>query len=291
MKNVLDTLSKEIAAIAKATRETQVQLQGARRRDASGVFWGSGGDVVVAAHTLERDEGLRVVTVSDEESPAEIVGVDPRTDVALLRTGLERPRPDWADTAEVSSGQLAIVVAPTRVAITGIFANDEEWTAPTGGRIDRYIETDVRRFPGLSGSLLVDGGGRAIGMNTTALARRRSLTIPGATLTRVVDELREHGSVRRGYLGVTTYPVRVPGDATPSQGLLLLAVQPDSPAEQAGLLLGDVLLGIEGELVESPTALLTCLGSERIDQEVEARVLRAGEETTLRIRIGARADS
>ena len=124
-----------------------------------------------------------------------------------------------------------MVVAPRRASLAAINVVGEEWTTRSGGRLDRYIEIDPKRFRGFSGSLLLDCNGKALGINTTGLARCKPLTVPTETLRRVVDNLIEHGEVRRGFLGITTSPVRLP-DTVASQdvGLLILSVQPKSPA-------------------------------------------------------------
>ena len=105
-----------------------------------------------------------------------------------------------------------------------------------------------------------------------------------------MEKLLKHGDVRRGFLGITTYPIRLP-DTVKSQstGLLVLSVQAGSPAEKAGLYLGDVLLGIDGKRVDSPAALLSLLSEERIGKTLEGRILRTGKEETVSLVVGARS--
>jgi S1-C subfamily serine protease len=145
-------------------------------------------------------------------------------------------------------------------------------------------------FPGFSGSLLVSADGRALAFNTAGLRRRTPLAIPVETIRRVVEKLAKDGEVRRGFLGISTYPIRLP-DAVKSQrsGLLVLSVQPGSPAETAGLYLGDVLLAVEGRSIDSPASLLAVLGEERIGKALEARVLRTGKEEKVSIVVGVRS--
>ena len=293
MSNTLDALSQDIARIASKARPSVVAIYGRRVAPSSGIVWNGDGIVITAAHTLESDDSFELTDAGGARKNAALVGRDPGTDVAVLRAAdLDKTPPDWPDrkdTSRLEAGHLAVVVAPRRTGLVTVTVVDEEWTTRSGGRLDRYIEIDPKRFRGFSGSLLLDGNGQALGMNTTGLARRKPLTVPTETLRRVVDNLIEHGEVRRGFLGITTSPVRVP-DTVESQdvGLLILSVQPKSPAAAAGLFLGDVVLGIDNEIAESPITLLTYLTEERIGQNIDLRILRAGEEKTVSVLLGKR---
>ena len=138
--------------------------------------------------------------------------------------------PAWGDTAKLEAGELLIQVAASssgrRISLTAASVVAGEWTTDQGGRILRYIETDSRLFPGFSGSLLLSAEGHALALNTAGLRRRTPLAIPVETLRHVVEKLLKHGDVRRGFLGITTYPIRLP-DTVKSQstGLLVLSVQ------------------------------------------------------------------
>src|SRR5262249_51392530 len=136
----------------------------------------------------------------------------------------------------------------------------DSWHTPAGARVERYVESDIALHPGFSGSLLADTGGRAIGLNTSGLVRRARVALDVLTLRRVVASLLEHGAVRRGFLGIGTHPVRLPAEVEKargqSAGLLLLSVQPGSPAAQAGLLLGDTLLAFDEQRLGSAGDLL-----------------------------------
>ena len=290
MSNPLDALSQDIARIASKAHPSVVAIHGRRVAPSSGIIWNGEGMVITAAHTLEFDDSFELTEAGGARKNAALVGRDPGTNVAVLRaTDLDKPAPDWTETSRLEAGHLAVVVAPRRAGLVAVNVVDEEWTTRGGGRLDRYIEIDPKRFRGFSGSLLLDCNGQALGMNTTGLARRKPLTVPTETLRRVVVNLIEHGEVRRGFLGITTSPVRLPSTVeSQAVGLLILSVQPESPAAAAGLFLGDVVLGIESEIAESPIALLTYLTEERIGQNVDMRILRAGEEKTVSVLLGKR---
>ena len=169
----------------------------------------------------------------------------------------------------------------------------ESWRTPVGGLIDHYIQTDIVMYPGFSGGPLVNAAGQVIGLNTSILLRGLSLTVPVATMRRVVEVLLAHGKIRRGYLGVSTQAVRLPAvlmePLQQETGLLVMTVEPNSPAEQGGLLLGDVLVTMEGTPVRHPDDLLTFLSADRIHTAVLVRLVRGGQLQEQSIVIGERA--
>lgn len=289
------SLNEDIRSVVEKTRDSVVEVRARRRNPSSGVGWPGDGLVVTALHTVEEEEGIEIQTARGESFPAEIAGRDPSTGIALLRAKKASfSIPAWGDTARLEPGDVVLVVASSsfghRVSLTTASLVYGEWTTDQGGRIDRYIETDARLFPGFSGSLLLGADGRGLGLNTAGLRRRTPLAIPVETLRRVVDSLLEHGDIRRGFLGITTYPIRLP-DSVKSQrvGLLVLSVQAGSPAEKAGLFLGDVLLSVDGRSVDSPATLFSLLGGEKIGKTLEARVLRTGKEQGISVVAGARS--
>ncbi len=291
----LASLNEEIQSVVTKAGDSVVEVRARRRMSSSGVAWPGDGLVVTALHTVEDEEGIEIRTAHGEVFPAEIAGRDPSTGIALLRARKGSfAIPSWGDTAKLEPGEVLVLVASSgdgrRVSLTTASVVGGVWTTDQGGRIERYVETDARLFPGFSGSLLLGANGRALAMATAGLRRRTPLAIPVETLRRVIESLLEHGQVRRGFLGITTYPIRLP-DSVKSQraGLLVLSVQEASPAEKAGLFLGDVLLGIDGQNVDSPAALLSILGEERIGKALEARILRTGKEESVSVVVGSRS--
>jgi S1-C subfamily serine protease len=167
----------------------------------------------------------------------------------------------------------------------------DSWHSPRGGKIERYIELDVAPEPGFSGGLAFDSNGNAIGLSAAGLLRGVPLVLEKATLDRVVSELLAHGRVRRGYLGVGTQAVRLP-DALREQlgqgaGLLVTSVQPGSAAERSGLLLGDVLIDLEGVRLRGPSTLLSALENAE-GRTLPLRLLRAGQQLNVDVTPGAR---
>jgi S1-C subfamily serine protease len=292
--DLLATLSRRTATLVAERAPHVVRVEGRRRGPSSGVVWSADGLVVTTHHALERDEELEVGLPGGDAVPAELVGRDPTTDLALLRaraTGLAPAT--WSDDAPVAGELLVAVSRPglsPRAALGIVARAAGEFRSAGGGRIDRWVETSLELAPGLSGALVAGAAGGALGVATAGLVRGAVLVIPPATLRRVVGALAAHGAVRRGYLGVATFPVRLAaaGAAGQERALLVSAVEAESPAARAGLLLGDALLALGGEPLSEPGDLLPLLEGERIGQPLPVRLLRAGEVRELVVTVGTR---
>lgn len=293
---VLD-LSNRLAELVRAAAASVVRVDGRRRGPASGVVFSADGIVVTAHHTLERDEEVGLGLPSGETIAAEVIGRDPTTDLAVLRaaaSGLAAAA--WVEPDGLEPGQLVLGVSrpgrSPRAALGFVARTAGEWRGPGGGRLDRYLETSLELHPGISGSLVVSAGGQAVGVATAGLLRGAAMAIPAATLRRVVKALLAHGHVRRGYLGIATIPVPLPEPVARAAGaegaLLVSAVEPESPAARAGVLLGDAIVALGGRPVEAPEDLLPVVEEERIGDAIAVRVVRAGEVRELSITVGAR---
>jgi S1-C subfamily serine protease len=226
------------------------------------------------------------------------VGRDASTDLALLKAdapGLTPLTPAPLDGVKV--GHLVVALGhpgrTTRATLGMVSALGEGWRTHAGGRVDAYLETDADLPPGFSGGPLVDTQGRFLGLLTAAFSRTAAVAVPGATLTRVATAIKEHGGIRRGYLGVGAYPVRLPQHlqerAGSEGGLIFLSVDPDGPAHRAGLVLGDVLVSLGGQTLHGVEDLLGFLGDEKVGTTVQARVLRAGEVREVPLTVGKRS--
>ena len=158
---------------------------------------------------------------------------------------------------------------------------------------DPFVQTDVVMYPGFSGGPLVGAGGQILGMNTSALMRGISLTIPTPTVRRVIETLLTHGKVRRGYLGVTAQPVKLPDNLAQELdqevGLMVIAVEPDSPAHKGGMVLGDVLVALGDEPVENVDELLALLRGDQVGKALKARIVRGGQLQEVEVTVGERS--
>jgi S1-C subfamily serine protease len=166
----------------------------------------------------------------------------------------------------------------------------DAWYSLAGGRIDALIRLQTPLGVDEGGPVLSLGGG-LIGMSTSG-PRRRTIVIPTATVTRVIDPLLNDGRIARGWLGVGLQPVVIPDSVRQTSGrdsgLMVVAMAGGGPAETAGVLPGDIVLDIDGTPAGRPRSLTASLGSDRIGQPVALRVLRAGAVQTISVTIGAR---
>ena len=287
-------LSNDLAeAVARVSRSV-VAIHARRRIPSSGIVWRSG--VVVAAnHTISRDENISVTLPDGSTAEATLAGRDPATDVAVLRMESATPPAERAADANLQVGRMVLAVGrpgPEVTASLGIVsAVGGEWRTWQGGRIDRFVRLDLSVYDGFSGSPLVEADGKVLGMNTSGLTRAMALALPAATVERVADELVKKGRIARGYFGLAVQPVRLPSGMRQQAGgvgLVIVNLEPGGPAERAGLLLGDIITGLEGRSVADPTDLVALLGSEAIGKPVNLEILRAGEARSVAVEIGER---
>ena len=297
MSEVLRNLSDAMATTVEAAGASVVRVEARRRLPASGIVWSSDGVIVTAHHVVERDDNIGVGLPNAETVSATLVGRDPTTDLAVLRAqATDLTPPTWAEPEDLRVGHLVLGLGrPGRTvqATLGIVsALGESWRTPAGGRIEPYLQTDLVMYPGFSGGPLVDVAGRVLGLNTSALLRGISLSVPTPTLRQVVETLLTHGRVRRGYLGVGAQPVRLPGglaeELGQETGLLLVSVEPEGPAGSAGLTLGDTIVALDGQPVRHMDELLALLGGDRVGVSVPIRIVRGGQAQEVTVTIGER---
>ena len=297
MSNVLTELSTALATAVSQADSGVVRVEGRRRFGATGIVWGSDGVIVTANHVVRHEEQLKVGLPDGNRVSASLVGRDPSTDLAVLKveaTGLT-PLTE-SNKQELGVGNLVLALGrPGRTvqATLGIVsALGEGWRTRMGGHIERYLQTDVVMYPGFSGGPLVDAAGQLVGLNSSALGRGVSLTVPTPTLARVADALLAHGHIQRGYLGVSTQRVHLPDDLKAEleqkRGLLIVSVENDSPAAQAGLTLGDTLITFADTPIQSHDDLLALLAGEVVGTAVSLKFVRGGKVHTSDVTLAAR---
>lgn len=290
-------LSELLASVVEKTGGSVVQVSARRGIGSSGVVWSADGVVVAADHNIQREEDITLGLPDGSTVPARIVGRDSSTDIAVLRaeaSGLAVP--EWADLATVKVGHLALgILRPGRSvrATFGIVsAVGEDWRTPGGGKLDRYVQTDLDILKGFSGSLVVDVRGRALGLGTAGLLRGHAMVVPSTTLQRVVGSLLEHGRIPRGQLGVGLMPLRLPANLEESTGqatgLMVVMVQPGSSAEAAGVLLGDIFISLDAHPVSDLSQLHSLLSQDRVGSPVALHLIRAGEAKTVEVTVQAK---
>jgi S1-C subfamily serine protease len=294
MATVLQDLSNDLANAVEQAGAGVVRVEGRKRFPATGIVWDTN-VVVTAHHVVTRDENIKIGLPNGDTTAATLAGRDPSTDLAVLRTQASLQRPTWAEN-QPRVGQLVLALGrpgdSVQAALGIIGTVGDGWRTPAGGAVDHYVQTDVVMYPGFSGGPLVSAGGEILGLNTSALLRDVSVTVPTSTIRRVVEALLAHGRVKRGYLGIGTQPVRLPDNLAQQvgqeTGLMLMSVEPDSPAAKGNLLLGDVIVGISGEPVRHLDDLFAQLSGDRVGTSVPVRIVRGGQIQEVAVTVGER---
>jgi S1-C subfamily serine protease len=294
--NALLSLSNELAGAVEHVAGAVVAVNARPRLASTGVHWRSG-IIVTADHTVRSDEDITIARPDGRTVAASLVGRDPGTDLAVLRIhDTDLPAADPGDPVSLKVGHIVLAVGHGPRASWGIVSLlGGRWHTSRGGEIDQLMRLDLTLYPGFSGGPLVDVQGRVVGINTSGLSRQLELAIPVSTVARVVDELIDKGRISRGFLGVGLQPVRLPESlsrtltAAPEIGLIVVSVQPEGPAAKSGLLLGDVLVTLDGTSVSAPEDVQAAVGARPVGSTIMATILRAGAPAEVRITVGERS--
>jgi S1-C subfamily serine protease len=320
MSEVLKSLSDGLASVVETASPGIVRVEARRRMPGSGIVWSSDGVIVTAHHIVERTENINIGLHDGSVVPATFVGRDPNTDLAVLRVDASLTPPAWSDADDLKVGHLVLALGrpgeSVQATLGVVSALEEEQLeerrhrhgghGERGGRGGRgrwsefrptaatgiAIQTDVVMYPGFSGGPLVDAAGFVRGMNTSAMSRGTSLTIATPAVRRVIEALLSHGKVKRGYLGIGAQPVRLPAalskELDQEIGLLLVSVEEGSPADKGGLLIGDILVGLDDYPVQVVDELLMLLNSDRVGKDVTAHIVRGGQLQDVKLTVGER---
>lgn len=291
----LQSLSDELAELVESAGGAVVQVTSRHGRPASGIVFDSE-RVLTSAVALEPGSAVKVRDAAGEVRKAELLGADPSSGLAVVGVaGL--PAGALQRAPAVRTGQLALSLGRTW---SGALAASAGIVSAIGGplrtgrgpALEQVLRADVRVHPLGAGGPLLDGTGQVLAVATGAVLRGQPLFIPAATAWPLAQAIQAHGRIKRGYLGVSGQPIPLPerqrAGRSQQGALLVVGVAAGSPAEQAGLLVGDLIVGFDGQPVEDHDALLALLGSERIGKSLPAEVSRGGELRTLAVVVGER---
>lgn len=292
---LLTTFSDSLADAVALAAPAVVQVQG-RRRPASGLVYAA--EVVLTmVRALGREDGLHVRRHDGQTLDAELVGWDPTTSLAVLRVAGLGTEPIALAAAPPRVGHLALAVgrswsnSPTASAgIVSVIGGP----LPTGRRraIDQVLRTNALMHEGFAGGAFIDTSGALLGVITATAIRGLEVVIPASIAWTAAAILLEHGQLKRGYLGIAGQPVRLPesqrGTDMHQSALLVVGVTDGSPAAAAGVLVGDLLIELDGHAVESPENLLDLLVGDRVGRQASVRLMRGGKATELAITVGER---
>lgn len=306
-QNSLTDFSAALAAAAENAARSIVALDARPRFATSGVVW-SENVIISTSHTVRRDEDLQVFAADGTAHAAELVGRDAGTDLAVLKltdaaAASNLKAAEIGDPAELKVGN--IVLAAGRAGTDGqdlsisfgiVNRIGGAWKTWRGDQIDRLIGLDTRIYLGFSGGALVGTNGKIYGINTSVFGRGTALTIPAETVNRVVEQILKNGKVSKPFLGIGTQPVplqnnlREKFNLEQTHGLIMLMIEPNAPADQAGILIGDVLLALEDQPTTDLRDVQAILASKSAAQTVRAKLLRGGELIEKEITLGERPE-
>ena len=294
---MLNEFSNQLADAAAAAAPSVVQVEG-RRRSASGVVY-SPGVVVTTVRALGREDGLNVRGNDGDAIDAELVAWDPATGIAVLKAPSLAAPPvqvaaeparvghlalalarSWSNNLTASAGIVSIIGGPLR----------------TGRRraIEQVIRTTAPMHDGFAGGAFVNTSGALIGVTTASTIRGLGVVIPASIAWKAAQGLLEHGRMKRGFIGIAGQPVRLPERQRAAGGeeaLLVSGVVVDGPAAAAGVLVGDVIVSLDGQPITSPEDLLDVLAGDRVGKVARLHVLRGGTPQELAVTVGERSAS
>ena len=292
---MLIDISNQMADAAAAAARSVVQVQG-RRRPASGVVYAKG-VVVTTIQALGGEDGLRVRGDDGAASDAELAGWDPTTSLAVLKAEALTAPPMAVAKQAARVGHLALAVARSwsngltaSAGIVSIIGGP----LPTGRRraIHEVIRTTAPMHDGFAGGAFVDTAGALVGITTASTIRGLGVVIPSAIAWKTAKDLLEHGRMKRGFIGIAGQSARLPGaqreTADRQDALLVVGLTADGPAARAGVLLGDVILALDGQPISAPEDLLDLLAGDRVGTAAKLHLLRGGTPIDLTVTVGER---
>ena len=297
--NTLQALSRDLADVVEQVSPSVVAVNARRHLSSSGVYWRDG-VIVTAAHTLGRTEDISVILASGQTVAATLAGADPSTDLAVLKVDrAELSTPPFDDTSQVKVGHLVLAVGRgarrglnAALGIVGVLSG--AWRTWRGGLIDQFIGLDLSLHPGAAGGPLINAQGHVLGINTLGLSRNMAVTVPASTVNRVVAHLLEKGHMGRGYLGLGMYPIPLLEDLksalklSADSGLIVVSAEPEGPGSKAGVLIGDVIVALEGTAVRNIRDLQAFLEPDFIGKTIAISIIRGGKPVDIKVIIGER---
>ena len=299
MSRQLIELSDALALATELAARSTVAVHTESRGSSSGVVWRAG-IIVTAEHALRRDEEIQVTLPDGRVVGAELRGRDAATDLAVLKCADAPAGPAKFGAVEsLKPGHLTLIVGRTRasgpVAALGVVSlvatERRSWT---GASLTPYVRLDVGLQPTAVGGAVVDAQGNVVGIATPRFARFGAMIIPPVHINRVADTLLEKGRIPRGYLGIGLQTVRLPEalrhalETKEKTGVIILEVEPGSPAHKAGMVIGDILVSLAGQSIARFEDVQSFLQPENIGKALAAKIVRGGAAQEVSIAVAER---
>jgi S1-C subfamily serine protease len=302
---LLDAYSQAIVEVVDRVGPAVVRVEttpapnrGQRGGTGSGVIISPDGLVLTNSHVVQGARSVRLALPDSRSVEARVLGDDPHSDLALLRVthDLTLPAARLGDSKQLKRGQLVIAIGnplgfESTVTAGVVSALGRSLRAGTGRLIDDVIQTDAALNPGNSGGPLVSSRGEVIGINTAIIAGAQGIcfAVASNTASHVLSEIILHGRVRRAYIGIAAQTVPLPRrlrvalGLSQASGVAITGVEPDSPAARAGLLVGNIIVAVDGIDVGGADDLLRLLGGDRIASLTSFSVIAGSEHRKVEI--------
>lgn len=291
--SALLTLSQNLADNVEKVGHSVVAIKG-RRISSSGIHW-QPGIIVTAEETLKGSEDFSITLPDNRTVPVTLVGRDRTTDIAVLKlANPELPVAEIASASLLKVGQIVQAVgrSDSLNASMGVVSTiGSSWRSSYGGVIDQFIRLDLNLYTSMEGSALVAATGQVVGM-TVSGPRRTVISIPSATINRVVEQLLTKGHIARGYLGLGMQPVRLPEtmknnlNLASVGGVIAINVESEGPADQAGILIGDILVAINSNPINDTGDIQAMLGAENVGKTLNVQIVRGGVLVEVALTVG-----
>jgi len=297
---LLDAYSRAVIDVVERVGPAVVRLDVAseRRRDGtgSGVVVAPDGLVLTNSHVVGNAARVTATTVEGRSLTARVVGDDPDTDLALVRVDapVTLPAAPLGNSKLLKRGQLVIAIGnplgfESTVTTGVVSALGRSLRARSGRLIDDVIQTDAALNPGNSGGPLVSSHGEVVGINTALIMGAQGIcfAVASNTASFVLGELVRHGRVRRAHIGIAAQQFalsrrrRHAAELTQETAVMVASIEPGSPAEQAGLLAGDIILALDGTVITGADDLIRLLAADKIGRTIQLEVLHNGSRRVL----------
>lgn len=264
----------------------------------SGVIVSPDGYIVTNNHVVEKADEIKVTLLDNRTLKGSLVGADPKTDVAIIKIAAnDLPTLAWGDSDRLQVGEFVLAIGSpyglSHTVTMGIISAVGRANVGIADYED-FIQTDAAINPGNSGGPLVNIKGELIGINTAIFSRTGGyqgigFAVPSNMVRLVMDQLIRNGKVTRGWIGVSiqelTPELAQEFGLTRSKGALVSDVVKDSPAGRAGIMRGDIILGLNGKEIRDVSSLRNMVAQSRAGSEIMLRLLRSGKEFTVKVTI------
>ena len=293
MANTLKDFSDQIAAVVESAAASVVTVAARRGKAATGTVW-EDGVVVTSSHVVVDAENITVRDAAGDHR-ATLAGRDNTSDLAVLKVEGLAARP-LARGGVARTGSVVLALgrpADLRASVGHVVSSESRQSGWRGG-LEGLVLSDAHLYEGFSGGPLVDAEGKLVGLNSWYYGRGSTRSLTADAADRLVRSLLSHGRVKKPYLGIGTQPVFLAPEAAQKagqdRGLMLIGVEEESPAAGAGLLQGDILVGIDGDAIAGMRDLFRSLQGIEVDTAHALKVVRGGEIKELTVTVGERVE-